>query len=204
MDEPKQNFPLFPLEIIIFPGEIQPLHIFEPRYKQLIRDIELSDGQFGIPFVINGQICEIGSCVKLHRILSVTSTGEMDILVKGVSIIKIEKFYQKLSDKLYGGGTIRTYSEINTIPSEELMEHFRTYLDQLSRINKLSDQPQELPQNITILDLAGQLPLGTEEKYQFISYTCPVKRERFLIQKLQFLKMINQKLEEVGYRFYLN
>jgi Lon protease-like protein len=63
-EETKHNFPFFPLNLIVMPGEIQPLHIFEPRYKQLIHDIQTSGEHFGIPFMLNNKICKLGSCVK--------------------------------------------------------------------------------------------------------------------------------------------
>jgi hypothetical protein len=64
--------------------------------------------------------------------------------------------------------------------------------------------PSNLPKNPLILDLAGQMPLEADEKYNFIRLDCHSKREQFLMNKLNFLLMINKKLEEVGYRFYLN
>ncbi len=198
------NFPLFPIGIIVLPGEIQPLHIFEPRYKQLIRDVEETKGSFGIPYIIDGKLCQFGSSVVLHKILAVSPTGEMDILVKGVNIFSIESMENQLSDKLYGGGTVKILNEINTTPSNDLISKFEAYQTQLARINKMETVPSNLPKNPLILDLAGQMPLDADEKYNFIRLDCQSKREQFLINKLDFLLLINKKLEEVGYRFYLN
>lgn len=198
------NFPLFPIGIIVLPGEIQPLHIFEPRYKQLIRDVEETKGAFGIPYIIDGKLCQFGSSVVLHKILAVSPTGEMDILVKGVNIFSIESMENQLSDKLYGGGTVKILNEINTTPSNDLISKFEAYQTQLARINKMETVPSNLPTNPLILDLAGQMPLDADEKYNFIRLDCQSKREQFLINKLDFLLLINKKLEEVGYRFYLN
>ncbi len=204
MSETKNKFPLFPLGLIVMPGEIQPLHIFEPRYKQLIRDIEAGDGRFGIPFIVNGRICHFGSCVSLHKILAVSPTGEMDILVKGESIISVESAEDILDGKLYGGGTIKILNEFNTEPSDELISEFKNYQSQLARINKMDFEPETEVAHPKILDIAGQLPLENEEKYSFLKLSCTSKREEFLLSKLRFLHMINVKLEQVGYRFYLN
>ncbi|MEO1628994.1 MAG: LON peptidase substrate-binding domain-containing protein, partial [Bacteroidota bacterium] len=45
--------PLFPLKLVVYPGEQLNLHIFEPRYKQLIRECEQNKVTFGIPAFIN-------------------------------------------------------------------------------------------------------------------------------------------------------
>ena len=204
MSEIKNNFPLFPLGLIVMPGEIQPLHIYEPRYKQLIRDIQASDGMFGIPFMTNDRICHFGSCVSLHKVLAVSPTGEMDILVKGESIISIETAEDNLDGKLYGGGTIKVLNEFNVAPSDELMTVFKDYQSQLARINKMDGGQETTVIEPKILDIAGQLPLENDEKYSLLKLSCTSKREEFLISKLRFLHMINVKLEQVGYRFYLN
>lgn len=198
------NFPLFPIGIIVLPGEIQPLHIFEPRYKQLIRDVEETKSAFGIPFIIDGKLCQYGSSVVLHKILAVSPTGEMDILVKGVNIFSIESMENELIGKPYGGGTVKILNEINTPPSDDLRSKFEDYQTQLARINKMETVPSNLPKNPLILDLAGQMPLEVDEKYNFILLDCQNKREQFLINKLEFMLLINKKLEEIGYRFYLN
>lgn len=198
------NFPLFPIGVIVLPGEIQPLHIFEPRYKQLIQEMEETRGTFGIPFIVDGKICQYGSGVVLHKILAVSPTGEMDILVKGVNIFSIESIEDQLLGKLYGGGTVKILSGINTMPSVNLRKKFEVYQMQLARINKMDTDTSNMPENPLILDIAGQMPLEVEEKYSFIRLDCHEKREQFLITKLDFLLMIHKKLEEIGYRFYLN
>ncbi len=47
----EENIPLFPLGIVVLPGETRFLHIFEQRYKNLFEDIDKADGCFGIPFI---------------------------------------------------------------------------------------------------------------------------------------------------------
>lgn len=203
-EETKHNFPFFPLNLIVMPGEIQPLHIFEPRYKQLIHDIQTYGEHFGIPFMLNNKICKLGSCVKLYKILSETSTGEMDILVKGVSIISIESMEDTLGEKLYSGGSVKILKELNKTPSTELSNEFKNYQAQLAKINKIEDNSEKTNESLNVLDIAGQLPLEIEEKFNFLILNCPIKRETFLLNKIKFLHMINQKLEQLGYRFFLN
>ncbi len=77
------NFiPFFPLGIVVFPDEELNLHIFEPRYKQLVNDCYKAKKPFGIPTVINGQVKEYGTLVEIIEISSVYENGEMDIKTK--------------------------------------------------------------------------------------------------------------------------
>ena len=66
------NFiPIFPLSIVVFPGEEVNLHIFEPRYKQLIKECFSDVKPFGIPSIINNQTGELGTLVKVVEIVKV-------------------------------------------------------------------------------------------------------------------------------------
>ncbi len=204
MSRTLENFPLFPISIIIFPGEIQPIHIFEKRYKQLINDIENNGEIFGIPFVKDGTLCEFGSGVVIHKVLAKSPTGEMDILVRGVNLFKMMSIEENLPGKLYGGGTVMILDEMNHTAIPMLQEKFITYKQQLSEINKMPDTLVEMNLPRHILDIAGQLPLEIDEKYKIIKLKNSKLREELLIEKLNFLLMINKKLQEIGYKFYLN
>jgi Lon protease-like protein len=198
------DFPLFPVSVIVFPGEIQPLHVFEERYKQLIHDMGNDQEVFGIPYVKDGKMCLYGSGVVIHKILATSQSGEMDILVKGVNMFLITEMKEQLPGKLYAGGRVKILDEINDIAEAPLIEKFRDYKQQLSKINKDSGVTSGIITSNHVLDIAGQLPLENEEKYNIIKFKNKKQREKFLLNKLEFLQMINLKLEEVGYRFYLN
>jgi Lon protease-like protein len=199
-----ENFPLFPISIIIFPGEIQPIHIFEKRYKQLINDMESSGEIFGIPFIKDGKLCEFGSGVVIHKILAKSPGGEMDILVRGVNLFKMMSIEEQLPGKLYAGGSVMILDEMNKTAVQMLQEKFITYKQQLSVINKMPGNTTDAHFPRHILDIAGQLPLEIDEKYKIIKLSNSELREQLLIEKLNFLLMINKKLQEVGYKFYLN
>ncbi len=198
------NFPLFPISVIVFPGEVQPLHIFEPRYKQLIGEAQENKTTFGIPFLTNDTICQFGSGVVVHKILATSPTGEMDILVRGVNLFRIKALEEQLPGKLYGGGTVEFLDEMNKTVSQELNDLYRNYKKEIATINKEKSAPVNIITPYQILDIAGQLPLELDEKYEILKTTSHESREQLIFEKLNFLIMINKKLEEVGYRFYLN
>ena len=83
-----QLYPLFPLELVVFPFEELNLHIFEPRYRQLINDCEKHEALFGIPTFRKGQALDYGSLVKLVKIEKKYPDGRMDIRTKGVQTFR--------------------------------------------------------------------------------------------------------------------
>src|SRR5580698_1621759 len=101
------NFiPLFPLSIVVYPGESLNLHIFEPRYKQLINECYADAKPFGIPPIINDKLNEMGTLVQISEIVHVEENGEMDIKTKGLSIFRVLEVVKSLPDKLYSGAIV--------------------------------------------------------------------------------------------------
>ena len=77
------NFiPIFPLGIVVYPGEKLNLHIFEPRYKQLITECHNAQKPFGVPTVIQNKIQDVGCMVEITELSKVHENGEMDIKTK--------------------------------------------------------------------------------------------------------------------------
>jgi hypothetical protein len=100
------KIPMFPLSIFPLPGEMVPLHIFEPRYKELLHDAETKDISIGIFFnhVLNTE--KIGSLVKLESVIKRYPQGESDIIVKCLDLFSMNKLFRAFRDKLYPGGEV--------------------------------------------------------------------------------------------------
>src|SRR5919202_2503344 len=98
------NFiPIFPLGIVVFPGEDLNLHIFEPRYKQLINDCFADKKPFGIPTVLKKGLSERGTLVEVKEIVEVYPDGKMDIKTKGLKVFRILEVVKDIPDKLFSG-----------------------------------------------------------------------------------------------------
>lgn len=85
--------PIFPLNLVVFPLSLYPLHIFEERYKRMIKRCIKTGEHFGIVSKIDLEISDIGCLVYVNKILKDYETGRKDILVQGVSRFKILKTY---------------------------------------------------------------------------------------------------------------
>ena len=101
--------PLFPLQIVVFPEEMINLHIFEPKYRQLVRDC-MSDGlPFGIVPFINGAIQKVGTLMQINSIEKTYEDGRMDIKTQSKGLFEIEELFKPYPGKLYAGAKVRKF-----------------------------------------------------------------------------------------------
>ena len=100
--EPATQFlPLFPLRIVAFPGELVVLHIFEPRYKQLINESAESGINFGIVTLVPGGAANVGTEMKLDRVLRTDEVGNMDVTTRGLRVFRLQPEIQAALVQLY-------------------------------------------------------------------------------------------------------
>ncbi len=77
------TLPVFPLPLVLFPEEELPLHIFEDRYREMIRYCREKNCPFGVASYINNSISKVGCVAKLERIHKIYADGGMDIVCSG-------------------------------------------------------------------------------------------------------------------------
>ena len=77
------DLPLFPLDLVLYPGERLPLHIFEPRYREMTARCLREDLPFGILWQGDGALASVGCTARLDRILEKYPDGRVDLLVRG-------------------------------------------------------------------------------------------------------------------------
>src|SRR5258708_17019744 len=120
--------PIFPLVIAVYFGENLNLHIFEPRYKQLITESYKQKKPFGIPTIIENRMEDYGSLVNVAEIVKKHKNGEMDIKTTGEKIFRILEVIKKVPDKLYSGAIVNypeTFEEGNPVLMQKVMKGIR-------------------------------------------------------------------------------
>src|SRR5208282_3315205 len=83
------RIPLFPLEVVLFPGELLPLHIFEPRYKEMIRECSEKKQRFGVVLAEEDGLAEVACTAEILEIAKTYENGEMDIVTVGRQVCRI-------------------------------------------------------------------------------------------------------------------
>jgi Lon protease-like protein len=83
--------PLFPLDVVLFPGTPLPLHIFEPRYKEMIAECLANQGEFGVVRAQREGLAVVGCMASIVQVLRHYDDGRMDILCQGGNRFEIEQ-----------------------------------------------------------------------------------------------------------------
>jgi len=100
--------PLFPLQLVVFPGSAIPLHVFEERYKEMVGEAEAAGTEFGIVLARDGGIMNAGCTVVVESVLKRYPDGRFDVLARGRRRFVIQSLNQ---DKEYLRGEVDYYSD---------------------------------------------------------------------------------------------
>ena len=110
------KIPLFPLELVLFPGVPLPLHIFEPRYRQMIDQCIAADLPFGIVRVRPDGLAVIGCTARIVQVLHSYPDGRSDILTQGVERFEIEQLIdRRLTGEVEDTSTC-LHAEVDLLP----------------------------------------------------------------------------------------
>lgn len=90
------RLPLFPLGIVLLPGEPVPLHIFEPRYKEMVRVCIDADRPFGIVYASEEKLAEVGCTAQIERVAARYDDGRLDIVAVGQQRFRVEEIFRDL------------------------------------------------------------------------------------------------------------
>jgi uncharacterized protein len=190
------RIPMFPLSILPLPGELVPLHIFEPRYRQLLNDIETRDITFGIYFTHEINTRKIGSVMRLESVIKRYSDGKSDIIVKCEDVFSLDILLRTFKDKTYPGGDVKTWkTDMMTFPHESLYEMFLEFL-KLRNINQ-----HNVPFNI--YQIAHELNLDVNDRYKFL-ISPNEQRELFLANRIRFQMHLLRQEEKSRDVYHLN
>ena len=159
------NIPLFPLNIVAVPKERIPLHIFEPRYKQMIKDSIKTGDPFGIVLKDDKGVKSFGCSVKIIRVLKEHPTGEYDIIVQGLQCFRIKEKTQE-NNQLWIGKV--TYLEDNESASADLLDKTRDqYLHILLKLGLNEDMERHMSKSRSF-DFIEFINLPNKIKQQLI------------------------------------
>jgi Lon protease-like protein len=118
--------PLFPLQLVVFPGERLPLHIFEERYKLLISRSISESKEFGIVLTREQGILNAGCSVKVESVLNTYEDGRMDVMTEGLRRFDVMELY---TEQPYLEGTVEFFDDEDTdlVPASLRLEALGLY-----------------------------------------------------------------------------
>ncbi len=199
------NFvPIFPLGIVVFPGEQLNLHIFEPRYKQLIQECVAENKLFGIPTVLENKLGEWGTLVRVRQISKLYENGEMDIETEGISVFKVLEVVKSIPDKLYSGAIVHYPENVQGRGNPEVMQKLIgsvRELHQMLKVEKKFTKPDEL---LVSYDIAHHAGLSVQEEYELLGLMHELQRQEYLKRHLLKVVPVLMEMEQLREKVKLN
>jgi Lon protease-like protein len=172
------KIPLFPLDVVLFPGTPLPLHIFEERYKEMIALCLQENSSFGVVRAQSDGLAIIGCTARIIRLVRRYDDGRMDILCQGEHRFEIETLDNSRS---YLQAQVDFFEDEDDSPSRTLKEeclalHFEAM--ELAGIDA-AGMPASLDGPISFL-LASNLPADLGFKQQLLNTRSDTQRTEYL------------------------
>ncbi|HKO79540.1 MAG TPA: LON peptidase substrate-binding domain-containing protein [Chitinophagaceae bacterium] len=198
------NFiPIFPLGIIVYPGEDLNLHIFEPRYKQLIKECYEQKKAFGIPAVIENKLQEHGTLVQITELSKLHDNGEMDIKTQGIQVFRILELIKEIPDKLYSGAIV-SYPATHEHGKPELMRKVMKGIHDLHKLLKVNKEFKKPDEEIRCYDIAHHVGLSLKQEYELLGLFDERQRQEYLKRHLAKVIPTVAVMEQLKEKIKLN
>jgi ATP-dependent Lon protease len=166
-----QAIPLFPLELVLYPDEEMPLHIFEPKYREMVEDCLATEMPFGVVLSQDGNLSEVGCAAEIVRVVQDYDDGRRDILVRGGFRFKI-----------LGLGNQKAYMTADVLE----------VIDSDKNVAVLVRE-RVIAQHIKLLELAGRMPTPTQyQDRAFLSYFIAHNTGLNVEQKQELLELMSE------------
>lgn len=165
--------PLFPLEVVLLPGTPLPLHIFEPRYKEMIGECLATNAPFGVVRALENGIAEVGCTAEIVTVTKEYPDGRMDLICEGRKRFEVLEVNQERS--FLRAEVLLVPDDPGVTAEEEKLRAIRLHLEILSLAGAVQDL-SSADENQLSFHLAGSLPLDLEFKQQLLAMRSEAKR----------------------------
>jgi len=199
------NFiPVFPLGIVVYPGESLNLHIFETRYKQLIHECYAEDKPFGIPTVIDNRLSEMGTLVRITEMVRVHENGEMDIRTQGLRVFRVLELIKSIPEKLFSGAIVNYPDNIEGPGKRDLMNRIINAIRELHRLLDITKDFQKADEELASYDIAHHAGLSLEQEYELLGLMREEQRQEYLKRHLGKVLPVIAEMEALKEKVKLN
>jgi Lon protease-like protein len=174
---PVSDFPLFPLPIVLLPTEVVPLHIFEERYKAMVDQCLDERTEFGIVWLADDGLKEIGCTAQIAEVLERAPDGRMNILVRGGNPFRL---LARQEDLVYPAGTVELLEDGLADVEPEVGEEARErYADLLEEITDERPDPNMLSA-LSAYEMAASVEIDPDLKQGLLELRSEEERLKML------------------------
>jgi uncharacterized protein len=198
------NFiPIFPIGIVVYPGENLNLHIFEPRYKQLISECHRNKKSFGIPTVIENKMQDYGTLVGITELSKLYDNGEMDIKTRGEKVFRILEVIKEVPDKLYSGAIVN-YPDTHEKGNPDVMRKVMNSIRDLHKLMNVKKDFLKKESEMKCYDVAHHIGLSLQEEYELLHLLDERQRQEYLKRHLAKVIPLVAGLEQMKEKIKMN
>lgn len=176
--------PLFPLDVVLFPGAPLPLHIFEPRYKEMIGECLAQQRTFGVVRAVGSGVAEMGCTAEIVSVVKEYSDGRLDLVTEGRKRFEILGINQ---DRTFLQAEILFINDEPGTPSQEEIDRAIQLHSELLALAGARQDLAAADASQLSFDLAASLPLDLDFKQKLLSLRSEVERISSLIAYLENL-----------------
>jgi Lon protease-like protein len=175
--EPVDDLPLFPLPIVLLPTEVVPLHIFEDRYKEMISRCLDEESEFGILWLSDDGLKEVGCTARVTEVLEQMEDGRMNILVQGASPFRL---LERREDLPYPAGNVELLDDrpeqVQRKVGDEARERFAQLVERVTDSRPGDDTLAAL----NAYEMAASVDIGADVKQGLLELRSEQARLRLL------------------------
>jgi Lon protease-like protein len=166
---------LFPLNLVLLPGEQAPLHVFEPRYKELIGECLAEDEEFGLVLADDDGIREIGTRAGVIEVLERFDDGRLNIVVEGRERFRLIELTE---GRAFATAEIADIDDDGETPTEQEVEQCLAAYDRVVKAAEAELEDLDFDADSIAFQIAARVDFGTEIKQVLLELQS--ERERVL------------------------
>ena len=202
-DEVSDEFPLFPLGLVALPGELIPLHIFEERYKTMMNECLSSQREFGIVWLSDEGLREIGCACEIERVLERMEDGRMNLLARGTRPIRV---LERQGHLAYPAGVVEFVADRGgeAVDPELAKSAHEAYADLVKVATDREPDPTEIGE-LSAYGMAATIDFGLDAKQGLLDLRSENARLRLVtrllraaIKRLEFVEHAQERARSNG------
>jgi Lon protease-like protein len=184
--------PLFPLDVVLFPGTPLPLHIFEPRYKEMINECLTQQRAFGVIRVREHGLAEIGCTAEIVTVVKEYPDGRLDLVTEGRQRFELLRVNQERS--FLRAEVAMIHDEAGGVPQKDTSRAVQLHAELLAIAGARQDISAANPSTMSFY-LAGSVPLDLDFKQKLLTLRSEQERLALLIS---YFEMVIPKLRRTA------
>jgi Lon protease-like protein len=184
--------PLFPLEVVLLPGTPMPLHIFEPRYKEMIGECLANDAPFGIIRALDDGLAEVGCTAEVITVTKQYPDGRLDLIAEGRERFEVLELNRERS--FLRAEVLLIPDDAEKAAQAEKARAIQLHLEILSLAGAVQDLSAADQDQLSFY-LAGSLPLDLDFKQRLLAMRSEPQRLQVVAE---YLENIIPKLRQVA------